>query len=48
MDRIGVAERRARLSVRHHLAPGARTPDVVTATRDLIALHSTDPTTVYL
>jgi DNA glycosylase AlkZ-like len=48
MDRIGVAERRARLSVRHHLAAPAQAPDVVTATRDLLALHATDPVTVYL
>jgi hypothetical protein len=48
MERIGVAQRRARLSVRHHLAPGAQAPDVLTATRDLLALHATDPATVYL
>jgi Winged helix DNA-binding domain len=48
MERIGVAERRARLSVRHHLAPSAQAPDAVTATRDLVALHATDPVTVYL
>jgi Winged helix DNA-binding domain len=48
MQRIGVAQRRARLSVRHHLAPAAQAPDVLTATRDLLALHATDPVTVYL
>src|ERR1700754_462603 len=48
MERIGVIERRARLSVRHHLAPEARAPDVLTATRDLLVLHATDPVTVYL
>jgi Winged helix DNA-binding domain len=48
MVRIGVAERRARLSVRHHLAPGARAPDVLTATRGMLALHGTDPVTVHL
>jgi hypothetical protein len=48
MVRIGVAERRARLSTRHHLAPGARAPDVLTATRGMLALHSTDPVTVHL
>jgi hypothetical protein len=48
MERIGTAERRARLSVRHRLAPGARAPDALTATRDLLVLHATDPVTVYL
>ena len=48
MERIGVAQRRARLGVRHHLAPRAQTPDVVTATRGMLALHGTDPATVYL
>ena len=48
MERIGVVERRARLSVRHHLAPTAQAPDVVTATRSMVALHATDPVTVYL
>jgi hypothetical protein len=48
MKRIGVVERRARLSVRHHLAPTAQAPDVVTATRSMVALHATDPVTVYL
>jgi hypothetical protein len=48
MMRIGVAQRRARLSVRHHLAPGARAPDVLTATRGMLALHGTDPVTVHL
>ena len=48
MERIGVVQRRARLGVRHHLAPTARAPDVVTATRGMLALHGTDPATVYL
>lgn len=48
MDRIGARERRNRLATRHHLAPDARAPDVVTATRDLLALHATDPATVHL
>jgi winged helix DNA-binding protein len=48
MERISVAQRRARLGVRHHLAPSARAPDVVAATRGMLALHGTDPATVYL
>src|SRR3954449_9760277 len=48
MERISVAQRRARLGVRHHLAPTAQAPDVVAATRGMLALHGTDPATVYL
>ena len=57
---VTVAERRARLGRRHHLAPGA--PDapvaggrgggpptaVETVVDDVVALHATDPATVYL
>jgi hypothetical protein len=46
--RIGVEERRARLAVRHHLAPAARAADVTTVARDMLALHATDPSAVYL
>jgi hypothetical protein len=46
--RIGVEERRARLALRQHLAPAARGADVTTVARDLVALHATDPSTVYL
>jgi hypothetical protein len=45
---VDVAERRARLAVRHRLTPEHRTDDVVAIADDLVALHSTDPVTVYL
>ena len=45
---IGVAERRARLALRHRHVAAARTDDVVALTEGLVALHSTDPVTVYL
>ncbi|MDQ3895667.1 MAG: winged helix DNA-binding domain-containing protein [Actinomycetota bacterium] len=43
-----VEERRARLAVRHCLAGEARTDDVVAITDGVVALHSTDPATVFL
>ena len=46
--RIDTAERRARLATRHRLASSRRTDDVVAIADDLVALHSTDPVTVYL
>jgi hypothetical protein len=45
---IGTQERRARLGRRHHLVPAIHTDDVVAIADDLVALHSTDPVTVYL
>lgn len=45
---VTVEERRARLGSRHRLAPSARTDDVVTIADALVALHSSDPVTVYL
>jgi hypothetical protein len=48
MHRIGVEERRARLAVRHHIAPDERVGSVVEAARDIVCLHASDPSTVYL
>jgi hypothetical protein len=45
---VSVAERRARLAVRHHLAPEARAGTVAGAAADMIGLHGTDPASVYL
>ncbi len=46
MRTIGIEQRRARLAVRHHLANAARS--VEEATVGVVALHSSDPTTVFL
>jgi hypothetical protein len=45
---VSVAERRARLAVRHHLAPGERAGTMTAAVDGVIALHGTDPASVYL
>src|SRR5262249_55790084 len=55
---VGVAERRARLAVRHHLTAGARAgtgaraaagaADLTGVVADIIGLHGTDPASVYL
>jgi len=45
---VSVAERRARLAVRHHLAPGQRAGTVTAAVADIVGLHGTDPASVYL
>jgi hypothetical protein len=46
--RIGVQERRARLGLRHRLAPASRADGVAEVARDLVALHATDPASVFL
>ena len=48
MHRIGVEDRRARLVVRHRLGPGTQAADPADVARSLVALHSTDPATVFL
>ncbi|WP_369270596.1 winged helix DNA-binding domain-containing protein [Streptomyces sp. R11] len=45
---IGVAERRARLGLRHRLAGAARAGRPEDVAESLVALHGTDPATVYL
>jgi hypothetical protein len=46
--KVTVAERRARLAARQRLAPAARTDDVAAIADSLVALHSSDPVSVYL
>ena len=46
--RMTVAERRARLGVRHRLAAGARIDDAVAIAEAVVALHGTDPASVFL
>ena len=48
MRKVGREERRARLGTRHRLAPGARASGPLDAARSVVALHSTDPATVFL
>lgn len=45
---IGVAERRARLALGHRLAVSARAESPEEVAESLVALHGTDPATVYL
>jgi hypothetical protein len=45
---ISIGERRARLAVRHRLAPAHRAVDVVDAARSMVCLHGTDPATIFL
>jgi hypothetical protein len=48
MRYVGVAERRARLAVRHRLAGAARAAGPQEVAESLVALHGTDPATVFL
>jgi Winged helix DNA-binding domain len=48
MLRVDVAERRRRLGIRHALGPANRADDPVEAARRVVALHATDPATVFL
>src|SRR5262245_35490129 len=48
MYRFGVAERRARLGVRHRLATGALAATPAEAAEGVAALHATDPASVFL
>ena len=48
MRMFDVAERRARLGRRHHLAPGNRAADVRAAADGVVCLHATEPSTVHL
>ncbi|MFI6981200.1 winged helix DNA-binding domain-containing protein [Embleya sp. NPDC050154] len=48
LPRITDDERRARLGIRHRLAPGARAARAEDAARAVLLLHATDPATVYV
>lgn len=48
MRSFDVPERRARLSRRHHLAPGHRATSVLDVADGLVCLHATEQATVYL
>ena len=45
---ITAAQRRSRLAASHGLIPSAQTDDVAAIADSVVALHSTDPSTVYL
>ena len=46
--RIAVEERRARLAIRHRLTSTARAEGAREVARDVVALHATDPASVFL
>jgi len=46
--RIGVAERRARLCLRHRLVPARWAEHPVEVARDLVGLHGTEPASVFV
>lgn len=48
MTTIGIEERRARLGRRHLLAPPARVEHPVEVSRALVAIHATDPASVFM
>ncbi len=48
LPRVTTAERRARLAVRHRLAPAARARSAVEAAEAVVALHATDSASVHL
>jgi hypothetical protein len=48
MRKFTAEERRARLAIRHHLAPNSRVKSATEVARDIVGLHSTDPATVFL
>jgi hypothetical protein len=48
MRRISVPERRARLGLAHRLAAGARAGQPTEVATSLVAVHGTDPSSVYL
>jgi Winged helix DNA-binding domain len=46
--RIGVAQRRLRLGLRHRLADGSQAASPAEVAQSLVAVHGTDPSSVYL
>ena len=46
--RVGIEERRARLGIRHRLAPGTGVATVAEAAAAVVALHATDSASVFL